>query len=294
MLEDLASADDITEQVTRLLRAAGVDGHLPTPVDEIVAAAKLDRTDEVIVSDSMIKRAPKKMRGLLRSAARKIVGLLDRRERVIQIDPKFSRERRRFVTCHEVAHDIFPWQADLDVLGDDNRTLSPAAVEEFEREANQGAAEILFQQGLFAAIARDYPVEISTVPTLASMFGASFHATFRRWVESMDATACGLALDVDAANGRRRRYEQLLTPQWKARFGNSAYPGAVNERLFPGSYLKVLGGTTERVDLAGTRLELRYETFQTPYRRFVLVWLPTRDKFVARHRRRPTLVAGHG
>ena len=118
------------------------------------------------------------MRPLLRSARRKILGVLDRRERVIQIKSARTAGRERFVTCHEVAHDIFPWQADLAVVGDNRQSPIPNVTAMFEREANQGAAEILFQQDLLRRMARDYPISISTPLELAVLFGSSIHATF--------------------------------------------------------------------------------------------------------------------
>ena len=155
MLSDLDSGDEIAASVQRLLLVADVDERLPTPVADIVAAAGLVKTDQVLLSDSAIARAPKHLRKLLRSAARKVVGVLDRRERVIQIEPSSSTGRENFVTCHEVAHDIFEWQRDLQVLGDTSQTLTAAVTNRFEREANQGGAEILFQLDLFRRIAAD-------------------------------------------------------------------------------------------------------------------------------------------
>lgn len=290
MLEDLESADAITEQVTRLLRAADAGDRLPTPVDDIVAAAGLDRTDEVMLSDSMIKRAPKEMRRLLRAAQRKVVGVLDRRERVIQIAADGTEGRRRFVTCHEVAHHSFPWQADLVVLGDNSLTLSPQVTDLFEQEANQGAAELLFQQHLLKRVARDYPTEITTPIQLAQLFGASIHATFRRWVESVDATAFGLVLDPNVSANGRKRYEQLLTAKWQERFGPGGFPQFIATSLFPFAAPDATNGTLHLIDQSSTPVELRCEIFDTPYRRFVLLWLPKRESFVARHRKRPTLV----
>ena len=291
MLNDLDSADEITKQVTHLLRAAEAKGRLPTPLDDIVAAAQLVQTDEIVVSESMIKRAPEGIRELLRSAGRKITGVLDRRERVIQIAPDSSEGRKRFVTSHEVAHHIFPWQADLAVLGDNQQTLSPQVIDMFEREANQGAAEILFQQNLLEIIARDHPIAISTPVELSSMFGASIHATFRRWVESIDAVACGLVLDVRLTNGHRQRYEQLLTAQWRQQFGLEGFPTALATALFPFATHDPTDGTFHLVDGSRTLVELQYETFETPYRRFALIWLSKRQGFVARHRRRPSFVS---
>lgn len=271
MLEDLDSAADIDRRVARLLRLADAGERLPTPVEDIAAAAGLVQTDEIVVSESMIKRAPKEMRRLLRSAERKIAGALDRRERVIQIAAIHTTGRQRFVACHEVAHDIFPWQRDLAVLGDDQKTLSPQVAATFEREANQGAAEILFQQDLLARIAKDYPIRISTPVELATLFEASIHATFRRWTESIDAAACGLVLDTKLTGGSRKRYEQVPTTRWQQQFGPRSFPEEMSAKRFPfaSQHLPetIFEGTYLLTDLAGNPVKLKYETFSTPYRR---------------------------
>ncbi len=291
MLADLDSADEITKHVGHLLRLADVDERLPTPVEDIVVAAGLTKTDEILITESMIRRAPAKMQRLLRSAARKIQGVLHRKEHVIQIAPNNSAERERFVTCHEVTHAILPWQSDLAVLGDNHRTLSPQVTALFEREANQGAAEILFQQGLLTRIALDYPISMSTPVVLAQCFGASIHATFRRWVENIDGVACGLVLDTKLVNGHRRRYEQILTPRWQQQFGPGGFPQEMGAKTFPFAKRALLEGTFPLVDVNGTPIELRYEALQTPYRRFALLWLPKRGSLVARLRRTPTIVS---
>lgn len=291
MLSDLPSGDAVAEHVGHLLRLADVGERLPTPVEDIVTAAGLHKTDEILLSESMISRAPANMRRLLRSAARKVRGVLDRRERVIQIAPSNSTQRERFVTCHEVTHAILPWQADLAVLGDNRRTLSPGVTSLFEREANQGAAEMLFQLDLLARMARDYPVAISTPVVLAECFGASIHATFRRWTESIDAVACGLVLDTKLIEGRRRRYEQILTRRWQERFGPTGFPEQLDDQTFPFAGRTLVEGALPIIDVNGSLVELRYETLQTPYRRFALLRLPQRESLVARHRRRPVIVS---
>ncbi|MCY3576493.1 MAG: ImmA/IrrE family metallo-endopeptidase [bacterium] len=291
MLKDLDSAKDITEQVTRILVLAEAGERLPTPVDDIIEAAGLSKSDEIVVSESMIRRAPASMRRLLRSAGRKISGVLDRRERVIQVADISTTGRKRFVACHEVAHDIFQWQSDLAVLGDNHLTLSPQVTSLFEREANQGAAEILFQQDLLKRIARDYPVEIATPVELAKLFGASIHATFRRWVEEIDAPVCGLVLDTEISNGRRKRYEQVTSSEWRERFGPKVFPGSMSKESYPFVSALEINGTLPMKNSDEETELVQYETLETPYRRFVLLWLPTTRSLIARRRRRATIVS---
>ncbi|MEL6893849.1 MAG: ImmA/IrrE family metallo-endopeptidase [Actinomycetota bacterium] len=291
MLGDLDNGDDIASSVERLLRIADVNERLPTPVADIVSAAGLVKTDQVLLSDSMIAKAPKHLRKLLRSAARKVVGVLDRRERVIQIDPSSSTGRENFVTCHEVAHDIFPWQRDLQVLGDTSQTLTATVTNRFEREANQGGAEILFQLDLFRRVAGDFPIDLATPVELSAMFGASIHASFRRWVEGLDVPACGLVMDPALdVGGRRRRHEHIDSGPWRRQFGRRRLPIriGVDDHAFAGADNG--SGDMLLTDLARDPVALRWQTLSTPYRTFALLWVPTKSSFVARHRRRATLL----
>src|SRR4051812_30098284 len=172
MLEDLEAADEIDKRVDRLLRDADAYGRYPTPVDDIVSAAKLTQADEYALDESLIAKAPEYLRGLLRSAKHKIQGLVDRRERVVHVSPDIDHDgKRRFVLLHETTHDILPHQQDL-LYADDHETLAPSTKRLFEREANQGAAELLFQRDRFARDAGDLDISVDAIWELASQYGS--------------------------------------------------------------------------------------------------------------------------
>lgn len=78
---------------------------------------------------------------------------------------------------HEVTHDILPWQWKLG-YAEDAATFPPSMRKTFEWQANQGAAELLFQGDLFTDIAGQYAINMAAVLELASSFGASTHAAF--------------------------------------------------------------------------------------------------------------------
>src|SRR5665811_1676450 len=171
MLENLGSAGEIDRQVDQLLRAADAYGRYPTAVDDILAAAKLTQVDDYVLDDSKIAKAPAYLRSLLRSAKQKIQGLVDRREKVVHISPDIDHEaRRRFVKLHETTHSILPHQQDL-VYADTNETLSLATKRLFEQEANQGAAELLFQRAHFGRDANDLEISLASVWLLAERYG---------------------------------------------------------------------------------------------------------------------------
>ena len=87
MARQLDNLKEIQDVASALLRKADVDERLPTPVDDLIAAAGLLEYDDYVLSESKIKQAPRELRRLLRSAGRKIRGVLDRRERVLHVNP---------------------------------------------------------------------------------------------------------------------------------------------------------------------------------------------------------------
>jgi hypothetical protein len=133
---ELESAGEINRQVDRLLRAADAYGRFPTPVEDIISAAELAESGDYVLDESLIKKAPLALRRLLRSARSKILGLVDRRARVIHVSPHIEHDgKRRFIKLHETVHDLLPHQSAL-LYADDHETLSPSTTLLFEREAN--------------------------------------------------------------------------------------------------------------------------------------------------------------
>jgi len=302
MIKPLENLDDIRDVAQTVLRKADVAERLPTPVDDIIASCGLLESDDYVLSESKIAQAPRELRSILRAAGRKIRGALDRRDRVLHVSPSIDHPaQRQFVRCHEAMHDALPWQRDLLVLGDTKRTLAPDIEFTFEREANQGGAELLFQLDLLKRIARDYPVDISTPVQLSALFGASIHSTFRRWVESNGSPVCGLVIDPEPlldTPPAYRRYELVESQSWAQRYGPNRFPTRLDSRTH--SFLAPLGlpGSTDinlswgLHDRNAAMTTVNVQSLSNTYRIFVLLWLPTKESFIARHRARPRLVVG--
>jgi hypothetical protein len=300
MTQPLDNLSEIRNVAAALLREADVDERLPTPVDDLVAAAGLLEADDYVLSESKIRQAPKELRRLLQNTRRRIQGVLDRRERVLHVNPEVDvPAKRQFIRCHEILHDVLPWQRDLLVLGDTNKTLAPQIEFRFEQEANQGAAELLFQIDLLRRIARDYPTDITTPVELANMFGASIHATFRRWVEHHAGAVCGIVLDPSPTSVSPLTFQRFEAPKssdWERRFGSHYFPEQLSVREYP--FVASLDiPSSGKVDckwvlddLTGSANALHMQCFTNRYRTFVLLWLPGREGFIARHRRRARVV----
>lgn len=302
MLEDLRSGAEIGRLTDRLLRAADAYDRFPTPVGDIVAAAELSEPEQSLLADQVFASAPRHIREAVAPFRRKIRALLDRKAREIHLDPTIDHNgQRAFKRLHEVTHDACPWQQQL-AYADDDLTLSSATRLLFEREANQGAAELLFQRDRFRDIAADYAIGTAPVVELAETFGSSLHATFRRYVETHRAPLAGLVLEVSPCSRDPlsfRRKEAPQSPGWTTRFGSASnWPATLSSPPYdflplaeraPFSLQPPRATLTWPAGKGDTKI--RAEVMSNSYRLFVLLWVPQRELI---KRKRVLRVAGVG
>jgi len=289
MLNDLESGVEIARLTDTLLRQADAFDRFPTPVEDIVAAASLVEPEHSLLSDFVLAQAPRHLREAVAPLRRKLRALLDRKAREIHLDPDIENEgQRRFKRCHEVSHDLYPWQHALG-FADDDTTLSFATHVLFEREANQGAAELLFQRDRYRSAASDYSIGIAAVIELAELFGVSIHASFRRFIETHRHSVAGLVLDASPQSTSPlvyKRYEALQSEAWTRQFGPAtSWPGVL--RADPYSFVQSAPGartsfspprtTFVMPDLNHTQQTANVELFWNSYRTFTLLWLPRRE-----------------
>ena len=176
--------EDIEKIVLDALSKSNSLGVFPTPVDKIIKYADLRVNSRVDLSaipstffakgDLFIKRTMAIIRGAL-----------DRREKIIYLDQSQIPARQNFVMLHEVGHELCGWQGSLlKVLQDNDETLDPEIDDEFEAEANLFASSALFQLNIFTDKMKELPLELDTSRHLAKLFGGSFHAAIRRYVNN--------------------------------------------------------------------------------------------------------------
>ncbi|MFN8111650.1 MAG: ImmA/IrrE family metallo-endopeptidase [Solirubrobacterales bacterium] len=291
MLDDLASRREIIRLTERLLRDADAYGTLPTPVPQIVRTAGLTEASPMFLSSNSIAEAPAHLRAALRRVRSKVHAALDRRTREVLINPEVDRGAQgSFKRLHETAHDLFPWQhLHRDGFADDAFTLSARTAELFEQEANQGAAELLFQRSLFAEMAADYAIGCAAIVELAQLFGASRHAAFRRYVESHSAAVAGVVLDTSAHSREPlafRRFEAICSRSWLERF---EHPGTWPRVMTTSPFTFVAHtrpGEAPRgwhhVDRNFEAVTLSVDAMSNFYKRFALIWVPKRELFKRR------------
>jgi hypothetical protein len=287
---EVESRQAIEKAARALLRRADALGRLPTPVDDIVTAAKLVEPSESMLSAHVIADAPAHIRAAMRRIAGRVRGLLDRRALEVHLDPTITHQpRRNFVVLHETVHHILPWQVEL-AYADDDRTLASGPNELFELEASQGAADLLFQLGGFTDDAADLAIGMGGVILTAQRYGASIRASLRRYVETHRAGVASVVLEPSPELGeplRYRRHEFTSSRRYQASFGAEIWPSRLRLDRYPfiaeaaaafSAPHQIVCGEWRRTDLSGANVSLRVETLWTGYDLLVLLWVPVAER----------------
>ena len=220
------SAKDIENITFDILKGSKAFGCFPTPIDQIVKFAEL----RIVRSDGLIE-IPKnyiaRSSEILKSALRKALGALDRREKKIYLDFTQPKPRIKFATLHETGHEVLPWQQKLyQYLEDDECSLDDQATkEEFEVEASYFASAALFQLNRFDEELRTLPLEIGSAMALAKQFGSSQHAAIRRYVECSNKRCALLVLkDFDGVKMSAKKRNYFQSASFSKSFGSLEWP----------------------------------------------------------------------
>jgi hypothetical protein len=269
------SAEAVTVEIKRLLRAAEVKDEIPTPKARILACARLVEMGDLDLAEYEESLSDKAL-GFFYKAMKKVRGFLDRRTEQIYIDPQLHDSRKLFVTYHEVIHRIVPWQ-NFPYTEDDDLSLSLKCSSLFESEANYGAAEILFQCERFETEAREYAISIPSALHLSQKYEASCHSSLRRFVERNHRPCLLLVLkptNREHSSGQRSFFVSYAIPSvpFILQFGEPFPQQFIN----PGDELCQIvnsGGDGEIIlsDSKGFHRSCSVECFNNNYHCFVLI-----------------------
>jgi len=193
----------VQRQADRLLRSASAIGRFPTPIDDLMAAAKLTVVDDEVLNEDFLQQVMKKAKAgakagveIVKSALSKVLGLFDADERLVVLDIEMPIPRVPFIKLHEAGHGTLPHQSKVyKFIHDCAKTLDPEITDLFDREANVFASEVLFQGEVFATEAHDQKFGIKVPMGLAKKFGASNYSTFRRYVMTSPHACCVVVLE---------------------------------------------------------------------------------------------------
>lgn len=190
----------VRKEAERALREAGALGVLPTPVDQIMAAAQVVEVKDDVLSPGFIAkiRAGAERAGqTIKRAASKVLGIFHASDGLIYICKSLIKVKQRFVGLHEAGHGFMPWQRSMYIVVEDcQKALDAATAELFDREANIFASEVLFQLNTFQEMARDEKFEIWTPIRLAKKFDASIYASIRQYVSKNDQACAVVVLNM--------------------------------------------------------------------------------------------------
>lgn len=290
MLEDDCSISHDQRQEVRLaalkaLADAGATGVFPTPVDQILDAAKIEVVP-MILDEGYLARLRRKAEaaGLaLMSALSKVWGVFDPHARVAFIDPETPKEKLPFLKLHEGGHAVLPWQSVFGIFEDCRKTLDPDVKAQFEREANVFASDVLFQLDTFACEARDLEFGLKAPLALSKRYGASVYATIRRYVSTSDRLCAVIVFNPPEiaepfgfVSSLRRA---VVSPTFAARFPNLVWPQSVTPDTALGSLIPFGRMSRPRpiilIDADGVRHAFIGEAFKTKYQTFVLLQAET-------------------
>lgn len=275
--------DDLIFEILKSSRSLDV---FPTPVDKIVKYCELNLSNKSGFHEIPKNYIPKKIDAFNRLMG-KILGALDREEKVIYIDPTLSSVKQNFIKLHEVAHDTIPWQKEIKYQ-DDEYTLSQQVKDAFEVEANYFASGGLFQLHRFEDEMKKLPLEIGSPMALAKKFGGSNHAAIRRYAEVCKKRCALLVLEDKEKRGEKYFLDFrniFQSPSFTKDFGEIVFPEKFN-RDFPFILDYYRGkkfhkdGTIQLMTKYGVE-EFRYHYFNNSYNVFVLI-IPNGEKIKSR------------
>jgi Zn-dependent peptidase ImmA (M78 family) len=194
----------------QLLREASAIGRFPTPIDDLMAAAKLTVVDDEVLNEGFLRQFVNKAKATvatIKAALSKVLGLFEANDRFVVIDKNAPKPRIPFIKLHEAGHGSMPHQSKLyKIMHDCEKTLEPEIADLFEREANVFASEVLFQGEKFSEEAHGQGFSIKVPMGLAKKYGGSNYATFRRYVITNPHACCVVILEpaVYELNGNLR------------------------------------------------------------------------------------------
>jgi Zn-dependent peptidase ImmA (M78 family) len=283
-MAELHSKKDIEKISHEILNGSKSFDVFPTPIDQIVAYTELLVRKDIDVS-KIHAAYFSKANDALRRALSKVRGVLDRRERTIYLDLSQGKHKIGFVKLHEVGHDVLPWQKKIhDILDDDDDSLNPETHEEFEAEASFFASATLFQNDRFTLELDKLGLGIDSCMQLSKLFGASIHATLRRYVEYSKNKCALIVLENISKNGSPVKCDLkdiFQSEKFTATFGQIKIPLTLGYKWpFVQDYyfkrkFKLNGAIT--LLTANGNVDFTYQFFDNSYNAFVFLF-PVRER----------------
>ena len=218
----------VEERARQLLDRSSAWNRFPTPIEDILTAARLQIAPSSMFDAvgilAYIRNKTADAARYLKSAISKVLGIYDADDRLIHIDDTVGKSKQNFLKLHETGHHELPTHRKLfRIFQDCQKTLAPEIADLFEREANNFARFVLFQGDGHAVLAADCEMSIKTPINLAKKFGASVYASAREFARKNHRACVVYVLEPivyvkgTGAEAVVRRIE--ASPSFEKRFG---------------------------------------------------------------------------
>jgi hypothetical protein len=218
----------VQEAARRALDRASAFGVFPTPIADILEAAKLkvapaSAFDPRRIVEYLVGKA-EQTAAALKSAISKVFGIYDADEQLIHIDHTVRESKQNFLKLHEAGHHELPTHRKIfRIFQDCEKTLEPDVADLFEREANNFARFVLFQGDGYRDMAADHALQIKTPMKLAGKFGASVYASCREYARTHHRACAVYVLEpitYCAQSGARAEVRRIeVSPSFAQQFG---------------------------------------------------------------------------
>jgi hypothetical protein len=112
----------VRKEAERALREAGALGIFPTPVDRIMAVARVEEVKEDVLNPGFIAKLRAKAAEaghLVKRAVTKVLGLFHASEGLVFLNQSLMAVKKRFVGFHEAGHGFLPWQRPIYAIVED-------------------------------------------------------------------------------------------------------------------------------------------------------------------------------
>lgn len=272
----------VRSEAERALREAGALGVFPTPIGDIMAAAKLEEVQEDVLNEGFLTSMRRKAGAALKSALSKVIGLFDARAKLVFIDRTLHVVKQSFVRLHETGHGFMAWQKDLYAIVEDcEQTIDAEIADLFDREANTFASEVLFQLDTFTEEAEQQPFGIMVPVGLAKRYGGSIYAAVRRYVFRNHRACAVLVLNppelIEGDGFRASLRRAVASPSFSEVFGSPAWPAHFTPSDDIGAVVPIgkrrASGkrTIALADRNGDRHECVIEAFTQTHQVFILI-----------------------
>ncbi|MBK8609374.1 MAG: ImmA/IrrE family metallo-endopeptidase [Chitinophagaceae bacterium] len=285
---DILASKDIDKLSFDILRASKSFDIYPTPVDQILNYSELIISNQISLKEIHQGYFEKATDALFKAVA-KLRGVFDRSTKTIYIDQELPHSKKNFVKLHEVGHGVIPWQMkSYEVIEDDDDSISHHTIEEFEKEANYFASITLFQHDRFNDQLAKLNLGIDSAMYLSKLYGASIHATLRRYVECSTKRCALIVLSGKTSEGfgpECLKRDLFFSEKFAKTFGSLELP---NEFCLSWNFVKhhfskrrgIIDGELTLSTKNGFT-EFKYHFFNNTYNSFVLLF-PSGEKQTSR------------